>query len=328
MGYNFRSQALSLCAIAALGSVSFADAPAPIPYRGLSATLPELLRNRPDSELSLGSCRVRLDDLIDANLPLMLDFDQASNDYLEVCEECTYGMLASVIEDSMWNKASDGNPDLFTSVEVSEEGDTVTFSIYLGYDKKDLLPLYIVSEGEEVKVWSALPCSLDLELALTIRVQSDTVLEGRDAEGVSVNIEQFTLRLESMEEVSDPWAAVRIRDRIFRPKVERLRVRGEFAWYLSGTGGDACGDGGVTYKELEAGEYQWSSSADSSLEFSCSMDSGEEDSFGSFEIEAEVFDLANPEAPALTLRTPEETRTLPVLDPAFLIQSPSEGNSR
>ncbi len=278
MRLEFRAL-IAVSAALILASALSAEAPAKIPYRGLSATLPELFRNR-------------------------------SGEYLNGCGDCTYEGLSSVIEDSIRDKASDGSADVFAVVEAFEEGDTVTFNVVLEYAKNDVLPLSFLTEGSGVKVWTALPCSLYLELAFRVKVDSDTVLGGRDEEGVFLDIERFTLRMESLEGVPVPGAAVRLHDTVYRPEIVNARVRGDFAWYLSGVGDEESEDSWVSYKDLEEGEYRWIPASDSGLEFSCSLDSGEEDAYGTFEIEADSRDLMNPENPLLILRTPEETEEL------------------
>ena len=153
-----------------------------ISYDGLTGTIDNLFKSRETTKVVIGSYGYYIEDFIDG-INELYSCDSLLNEYLENNDNCNYERLSEIIRENIINHIDDKSATLYVFSDASEEGNNVYISIGLNYNKKILLPFYLETTNGEVKVSFTVPCTIELNILINLKVDSDKVLNDSALQG-------------------------------------------------------------------------------------------------------------------------------------------------
>lgn len=227
-----------------------------IPYDGLTGTIENLLKSREKTKVVIGSCGYCIEDFID-NINELYSCDSLLNEYLENNENCNYEQLSEIIRENIIRHIDDKSATLYIFSDASEEGNNVYISIGLNYKKKVLLPFYLETDNGEVKVSLTIPCEIEFNILVNIKVESDKVINDSALRGTSISIDQFKISIQSGEDEWDRKGCVLYKDNLYAISILENNVNIDLYWFLCDKEGNYIEDEKTTYEQLSNGEYKW-----------------------------------------------------------------------
>jgi len=268
------------------------DAASPkIPYEGLTGTIVELLRVREVPTILLGSNGYRIEDFIDDDIDELYSCDAALSEYLGSDEPCNYERLSAIIEDAILAALDDKSAAAFAIVEASEDGNTISLSIALEYSKNILLPIYLETIEGEVKASCAIPSALRFSVAMSLVVDSDTVLNESVLSGTSIGIDSLTMSVKPTESDWKAEASLLYQDELAALTLAESKVDIDLYWNLCDAEGGYLEDRKLSYEELGRGEYRWVQDTIGEIALSGTIATGADEDAGVIEFSYASSDL-------------------------------------
>jgi hypothetical protein len=267
------SATLLLCARVAFSLDPALAIPERIPLNGLTGTLENIIKSRPNHKIAIGSYSVLVDDLVDDDIAALITCDTALNAYLNESEECNYWQFSEIIRRTIADNFNDKSGFLHADVEASEEdASAIYISIAIEYGRTMLLPVHIETVDGELKVSFTVPCTVEYSMAVNFEIDSEQVLNGTEGQGVSIEIEYLTINLKTVDGEWNHKLDIVHMDNVYAVSISDFDVDASFNWYLRGLEGDDPDAGCLSYERLGNGEYSWQLDAWSGMSFSISTD--------------------------------------------------------
>jgi hypothetical protein len=248
-----------------------------IAFNGLTGTLENIIASRSGTKVMIGSYSIYVDDLIDEDIASVSTCDSLLKEYLDGDEECNYGQFSDIIRQTIIDNFDDKSGFLFTNVTASEEVNIIHISIAIDYGKTMLLPVYIETVDEALKISFTVPCTVEYSFAVNFEIDSDKVLNGTGAQGVSIEIEQFMIELKAFDGEWNHKLNIVHDDAIRDASIADFDIHVAFNWYLCDAEGNDPDTRYLSYEQIGNGEYAWQLDATSSMSFSIATETAEQE---------------------------------------------------